>query len=547
MHNGGNGEIKQKPCENCREPFTPNKYTPHQKYCKTCSKSSHKKQKEVWRLNYGREYMKKYMQAYRRINPLATFLMLMFLSGIAEAATWLDYKKGWGFEDYSGTIGFAGTYLKPPDYELSFKLKNSYMTLNRISLRKRGWMPPMEEQDEQSFFTSDPKEAGSFAVEYGRTGSTNETTLLEPDSVYGWRVQLGQTSEILWGRGSYGDRIASGSFNTEKFSFFVTKSFGTFTEDQNYNFISSDFDTDMSKNLPKVSAQPRTKYEGGDLLLPFQWRSVTGNFEVAARNYYDEELKKDRRGLAFAFNASGPRIIFSFRNVGKGFESQTRTTDMSIKGILYKTKTTSVSLGYRMLNFSSKTVATRHSFLAGIQQQIMKVAMNLDAEVYRQGRDKGAQITGGASGSIYDTTVSLRRTENITGFTTSSNNSLSISRKEGSLSVSYGTSKFNANKADNLQGNIYLNFTNELRVGAGVAISTSENATTVTQTTRSNYSFNFRNTTFNMSLSPTSETYTITREINLNNLRIGTNLALGATYQRFVGGDGVTGNISYSW
>jgi hypothetical protein len=542
-----NGNDSPKPCECCRELFTPNKYTPHQKYCKNCSKTSHKKLKDAWRLTNGREYMRKYMQAYRRINPLATFILFLLLSGIANAETWLNYKKDHGFDDYSGSLGLSGTYQKPPTFELNYKLNNSYITLNRISLRKRGWMPKLSEEEEQGFFSSEPKEAGSYSLEYGRTGTTNETSLLESDSVYGWKASLGQVSEILWGRGSYGDRIAAASFNTDKFSFFVIKSYGEFKSEQNYDFITNEFDADITKNLPKASAQPRTKYEGGDLYVPFEWRQVRGNFEVAARHYYDEELKKDKRGLSFAFNATSPRIIFSFRNVGQGFESQTRTTDISIKGIFYQTEKTNLNAGYRILNFSSKAVATRHSFLAGLQQKVGKFMFNLDGEFYRQGKDTSIQMTGAVSGSLFGTNLSIRRSENITGFTTSSNNSLSISRKEGSISLSYGTSKYTSNKAANLQCNLYINLWEEMRVGAGMGRSVSETATAITKTIRANYSLSFRNTNLNINLSPSSETYTISREFNLNKLKIGTSLALGATYQRFVGGDGLTGNLTYAW
>ena len=459
----------------------------------------------------------------------------------------LNIRKQTDFEDYSGSIGLSGTYLKPPDFELNTKLNNSYVTLNRISLRKRGWMPKSTEEDEQSFFYSEPKEAGSYALEYGRTGTTSETSLLESDSVYGWKLQLGQVAEVLWGKGSYGDRVASASFNSDKFSFFVTKSYGEFTEDQDYTFIDNQFDADMDKNLPKVSAKPRTKYEGGDFYLPFEWRDVRANFEIAARKFFDQEANEDKKGLAFALNATAPRFILSLRNVGEGFESATRTTDVSVKGIFYKTDGTNINAGYRILNFSSKDAETRHSFLAGVQQKLLKITFNVDGELYKQGNNTSNQITGGVSGSLYGTNISLRRSENITGFNTSNNNSLNISRREGSISLSYGTSEYLSNKADNLQGNLYLNITDELRIGAGIGQNKSETETSYTKTTRANYTASFRNTNLNIYLSPTSETYTISRDINLNNLKMGNSIAVGVTYQRFVGGNGGHGESHYSW
>jgi hypothetical protein len=127
------------------------------------------------------------------------------------------------------------------------------------------------------------------------------------------------------------------------------------------------------------------------------------------------------------------------------------------------------------------------------------------------------------------------------------NNSVSISRKQGSVSLSYGKSEYTTTEAKNYNISANLNLTDELRMGFGGSKSISETVTTITTQTRSNASCSFRNTTLNTFISPTSETYTLARDFNINDWGFGNRLSVGATYQRFVGGEGLTGNLSFAW
>jgi hypothetical protein len=469
------------------------------------------------------------------------FVLMLFTNADAD---WVNTKKNLGLSDYTGNISFIGTYLKPPPYELSFNANNATIILNKFSLTRKGWMPYHDEEETE--YLTEPKEAGRWSIDYGRTGTTPETTLLESDSVYGWRLQLGETSEVLWGRNSYGDRIATAAFSTEKFSFSVTKSFGSSQSEQDYEFISSDYLDDPTPNFLKARPRDITKYEGGDFRIPFSWREVNGEAEIAARKFFDPETGKDRKGLAYSLNASAPRFILSFRQIEEGFESSVRTTDASLKIVPYKTDPITVTSGYRILNFSGDT-ETRHSFVAGMIGKISRITLNADGEFYHQGTDQSAQFTGGILGQILNTSIALRRTENITGLSTSENNSLSISREQGSVTLSYGESEYTTTEAKNYNITANLNLVDELRVGFGGGKSVSETTTTITTQTRSNASCSFRNTTFNTFISPTSETYTIARDFNINDWGFGNRLSIGATYQRFVGGEGLTGNVSFAW
>jgi hypothetical protein len=514
-----------------------------EKYCDDCKKIIYEESKKEWRAKNGKQYMREYMKKYRRINPLATIIFILISFMNAEAG-WFDTKKNLGISDYTGSISFIGTYLEPPPYELSFKADNSTIILNKFSLTRKGWMPYHDE--EESDYITEPREAGRWSLDYGRTGTTPETTFLESDSVYGWRLQLGEISEILWGRNSYGDRIATASFNTERFSFSVTKSFGSSQSELDYEFISSDYLDNPSANFLKARPRDITKYEGGDFRIPFSWREVNGEAEIAARKFFDPETSEDKKGLAYSLNAAAPRFIFSCRQIEEGFESSVRTTDASLKIIPYKTDPLTVTTGYRILNFSGDT-DTRHSFTSGVIGKIRQITINADGEFYQQGTDRSAQFTGGILGQILNTSLALRRTENITGLSISESNSLSISRKQGSVTLSYGKSEYTTTEANNYNITANLNLTDELKIGFGGIKSISKTVTTITTQTRSNGSCSFRNTTFNTFISPTSETYTIARDFNINDWGFGNRLSVGATYQRFIGGEGLTGNLSFTW
>lgn len=530
-------------CHKCNGTFEICKYHPTQKYCKACNIERKRETTKRWYIKKGKEYMRKYMSNYRLLSSI--ILMYNLLMPQPLDGSWLDYKKDTWFEEYSGIIGLSGSFTKPPNYQLSLKLTdNSYFTLNRFLIKKKGWIQKVEDEQESSdTFFSEPKEAGSFSIEFGSTGSTAETSLLESESVYGWKLQLGQSSEILWGKGMYGDRIASASFNTEKFNFFITKSFGMSSEGQD-SFMLTGYETE-NPNMTLSTAKPLTKYEGGNLKIPFEWRQTRGEFEIAGRKKYSEELQEYKNGVAFALNISGPRIIMSVRNLGEGYESETRTTDISLKGVIYKTPEMGINTGYRLTDFSGD-LDSRHAITAGINRKIKEVNINIDGEMFKQGNNISQTAAGGVTGTILNTNITLRRTEGITGLNTTESNSLTISRREASLSLSQSSSEYKSNKSNNLQASLNLNIIKDLRIAMGGGESVTLNSSTKTTMRRFNSSIGYKKTSLNMNLSPTSETYNLTREIDSSRF-VGYTIALGTTYQRFVGGEGVTGNISFSW
>lgn len=535
----------KKNCHKCNDTFDICKYHPRQKYCKTCNLKRKREATKKWFKKKGKEYMRKYMSKYR----LLSYIILVYniLMPQPLEGSWLDYKRDAGLEEYSGNIGLSGSYTKPPNYQLSLKMtNNSYFTLNKFLIKKKGWTQKGESDEEGTTdtFFSEPKEAGSWSIEFGGTGATAETSLIESESIYGWKLQLGQSAEILWGQGMYGDKVTSASFNSEKFNFFVTKSWGTSTGEQN-SFMPTGYESKDPKRTLST-AKPVTKYEGGNLKIPFEWRDTKGEFEIAGRRTYSEELQSYRNGIAFALNMSGPRVILSVKNIGEGYESETRTTDISIKGFIYKTPETGINTGYRLTEFSGN-LDSRNALTIGTNKKIKDININLDGEIFKQGSNISQTATGGISGTILNTNITLRRTEGITGMNNTTSNSLSISRKEANISLSQSSSEYKSNRSNNLQANLSLNVIKDLKITFGGGESITENSSYKTTMTRFNYSMAYKKTYLNMNLSPTSETYNLTREFDSSKLGIGNTIALGTTYQRFVGGEGVTGNISFSW
>lgn len=526
----------------CGNEFTVGKRHIWQKQCEKCKEETRRLAKQRWYEKNGREYMKNYMKTYRLLS--FAFLFIVVAPQISEA-------------EFSGSFGFRGTFQKPPAYELNLKTGDrSYIALNRFSLRKKGWMPKQEtrEDDEENIldlFQSDPKEAGSWGVEYGAVSTMSEISLLEQESIYGWKVGLGQVSEFAWGKGMDKDRIAAASFNTEKFNFMVTKSFGMKEKDDDYQFL-----TDPAKagtanpNLPIVSAIPITKGEGGALKIPFNWRQTTGDFEVAGRKRFDEALNDYKNGIAMLLNFNTPRFSTTIRNIGKGYESNIRTTDIGLRIPIYKTENTTVRLGGKTILFSEDKPDTRYEGTIGLDQSLIKgkdysFRASADAGAHIQGEKIGLTATGNISAMLFNTNLTLRRSENFTGQSQNITNSISISRKEVNLTVMQNNSEYGNNSAENLNATINITPFKDFRAGAGIGRSISETIFKITETINSNYSLSYRTFRFTATLSPRAENYNLSRDFQLD--KYGKSVNLGFSYQRFLKGDGFTGNLTYTW
>ena len=538
----GNGKLPKRRCKLCKKQFEPSKYHPRQAHCKSCGRIKRTLAIKSWHLR-NRDKLLKYLRDYRSLYLL---FWIILTAASAEATPWLDLKTQYGYQDYSGSIAAAGTYQKPPDYQLSTRLgEKSWLILNKFSIRKKGWITTVSpDEQEQQPDMDEPREQGGWTVDYGSTGSIKETTLLEGDSVYGWRVQLGQSTEFLWGRGMYGDRTAAASFNAQKFSFSTYKTFGRPASDQDFMFANPDTPT---TNQPQTTPSPITKGEGGDLKIPFHWRQLTGEAEVAAKHSYDQELAKDMQGLAYSLNATTPHLIVAFRKLDRGYESQISTTDTSLKAYLYRSQDFSLNSGYRKVSFSGPQ-KSRQSATTGVALRLSKdlqVNLNCDGEVYRQGKETGTQLTGSLSASLLKTQLNLRRTARIAGESESSNTSLTISRQEGSISLNYSDSTYRLNKSTSLQGTLNLVPLKDLRLSASVSQNVSETPTKITEIVRSSYSATFRKTTLNCQIAPQTQSYSLQREFALTNT--GNSLTVGMTYQEVLTGHGLTGSIGYSW
>ncbi|MFN3481147.1 MAG: hypothetical protein ACK415_12300, partial [Thermodesulfovibrionales bacterium] len=365
----------------------------------------------------------------------------------------------------------------------------------------------------------------------------SETSLLEQDSVYGWKVAFGQSAEFAWGQGSIGDRVAMAGFNTEKYSLLFVKSYGK-KEGEGFLYPETP--------MPKTSVRPVTKYQGGDIRIPYQFRQTSGEIEVAWKQRFDEEKKENVQGYGFAISANMPRGRISIRNISKDFESQIRTTDLQARAILLKEKEYEIYSGMGIIDFSGEA-ETRYSAIAGASLRKFGITLSPETQFYKRGRDVGLSYSGTVSGSIFSTNISARRGENITGVTISRYNNISVSRKEGSISFNYSTSESNYAYATNVDASLSINLPYRIRVMTGGGISRQENPTTITEYRRGNLSVTVKDTSFSAIFSPQAETYTVSRRFNIRKSNIGEAISLGISYQRFIGGDGVTGNITYFW
>lgn len=530
-------------CE-CGKQFEYDKYHIWQKQCTQCRKKKKRKAHVEWYKKNGKEYMKNYMKTYRFLSFALFYLVCVPHEIMAE---------------YSGNAALRGTFQKPPEYELHLKAGDrSYFALNRFQIKKSGWMPKKQrgedEDDPFAMFESEPKEAGSWSVEYGATATQSEMSLLDQESVYGWKIGLGQVSEFAWGRSMSLDRIAMANFNTEKFSFSAYKSFGKKETDQDYLFLNTDTaktkDKNDNPNLPIITAKPIEKGEGGALKIPFQWRQLTGDIEIAGKTRYDEFLKDYKNGVGFLLNANTPRFNLTIRHIMIGFESEVRTSEVSLKLPFYKTENSTFRVGTKIIDFSGNKLKTRYETTLGAEQNIIRtknysLRLSADAGTYLQGENIGITASGNATLRVLETNLSIRRNENLTGQSSSTSNSLSISRKEGSLSLSQNSSEYRTTKAENLNANIYLNPFKHIKIGAGIGQSTQNTPFKTTTMINSNYSIAYRDLRFNTVISPRNENYNITRTFPLE--KYGKTVGIGLSYQRFLKGEGVTGNLSYTW
>jgi len=494
---------QDKTCECCNQTFTPSRFHPHQKYCKECGKNKKREKIREWFKKNGREYMRKYMRHYRHLVILISLMLI--------AADWQETKKGTILENMEGQISLQGTYIKPPKYQLTLKLSdNSFLTMNRFQISKRGWIPPVTDEENAEF---EQKEAGGWRLEYGGQSVMSETALLEQDSVWGWKATFGQTAEFAWGQGSYGDRIAMASVNTEKYQLMFVKSWGQINPEEYYN---------PDTPTPKATTIPRTRYQGGDIKIPFRWRQTTGDIELAWKQRYDEQEQKNVCGFAVAIGAYTPRIRINVRDITKNFESQTRTTDIQIRASLYKpdiqTQQKAFSIqdiyaGAGVIDFSGQ-VDSRYSAITGAIVKIYGVNISPDISLYKAGNTTGLTYTGTISGSILNTNISVRRGESITGLTISRSNSASISRKEGSINFNYSESATGYNYAQNIDSSISLNLPYNIRITAGGGLSKTDTPTTLTTYKRGNLSATIKDTTFSAYMSPTNESYTLSRRLS---------------------------------
>jgi len=199
-----------------------------------------------------------------------------------------------------------------------------------------------------------------------------------------------------------------------------------------------------------------------------------------------------------------------------------------------------------VIDFSGQ-VDSRYSAITGAIVKIYGVNISPDISLYKAGNTTGLTYTGTISGSILNTNISVRRGESITGLTISRSNSASISRKEGSINFNYSESATGYNYAQNIDSSISLNLPYNIRITAGGGLSKTDTPTTLTTYKRGNLSATIKDTTFSAYMSPTNESYTLSRRLNIRGTGTGEALAIGITYQRFIGGDGVTGSVTYFW
>lgn len=506
---------QDKRCLKCKKTFTPSKFHPQQKYCKACSKEVKRMKIRQWWKEKGREYIRQYMKHYRNL----TIILTLLCTG-AEGA--------W-FDDIHGQATAQGSFIKPPKYQLSLKVSdNSYLTLSRFQIRNTGWIQQATEEEE-----GEQRQAGNWSLEYGGQGLMTETSLLEQDSVWGWKLTLGQTAEFAWGKGSYGDRIALAGINTEKYSLMFVKSWGM-PEEQGFS---------LDEPLTKTTAKPITRYQGGDIKIPYRWRQTSGDIEVAWKQRYDEQAAKSVSGIAVAMSANSPRIRISFRDITKNFESQVRTTDVQVRAIVYKEQDYEVYTGAGIIDFSG-SADTRYSAIAGASVRKFGITFAPETQFFRQGNNAGVSYSGTLSGSVLNTQIALRRGENITGQTLSRSNNVSIGRKEGSISFNYSTSESSFAHAKNIDTNISLNLPYQIRVSAGGGISRQETPDKIMEYKRGSVMVAIKDTSFNATLSPQAESYTVSRRFTITTKQA---VSLGISYQRFIGGDGVTGVVTYFW
>lgn len=471
-----------------------------------------------------------------------SLMILLIITGIANA-DWTTWKKKQGIQDYSGAIGLRYLHSKPPDYELSYKVADKYIALNRFLLKKKGWF---KEEDEESLYQDEEtKEQGGWAIEYGTAGVSSETQLFEAESVYGWKVTLGERTEILWGQAQYGEQKASAVFNAGKFYLTVFKSTGIVEPKDNFFFDYID-PTKPNPNFTKKSSRPVTKREGGAIRIPFEFRESRGEFEFAGQKRFDEELNKDVNGIAFAANLSSPRFYIAFRNIGEGFESEIRTTDINILAPIYKHKNTAVKAGFGTMDFSGAQ-KSRYSIKTEIEQGIANIRTTLVIDANKQGEEIGISVTGSASGKYKNTSISLRRTERIQGFTRSHTNSIRVSRKEGQLSATYGVSTTKTTTTTNTQLNGSVNISDEIKLGAGLTQNTTKQKDKEVVSTSYSCLAQLGRTSINAQISKNTQTYTIARELNLEEITAGRALSVSVALTKNKDGNKITGGITYSW
>lgn len=532
-------------CEVCQKTFKADKFHPKQKYCKSCGLLKKKERIAEWRKRHGRDYMRLYMRSYLR----SCALLCMVLIPIVAEATWADRKYDAGYEDFSGTIGTRQTVVKPPPYEIATKISSHrYMALNRLFLKKRGWQS-MRVDEEEEGAQMDDKETGAWSIEYGSTGTTSETTLLEAESVYGWKVRLGEVSEMLAGRSMTGDRIAVASFNPGPFNLLVTKTRGTITNDNEYVFLSND----PAANTMLTSAKPVTKKEGGDLRIPWEWRGTRGELELAAVNRFDEQERRWIRGYALAFNAASERLTFTFRNILKGFESVTRTTDTALSYTVFDNKATTIKTGVRYVDFTEPTMPrTGFTFSATRKFKEPPLSLHFNLDTYKQGTHFGKTIQGSANVMLFGTTLNVRRATSFTGSSSTTTDSMTLSRKEASLSVSQSLSTYLRNTSKTQAATIMLTPAKDIRGSMNYSLSTSNTvnfagARTQTEMKNLGYALSIKRTTYTAVLNKYSQSHTITRQWDLNNRGIGQSFIAGLTFSRTAKSKSCLANFTYNF
>lgn len=516
-------------CLDCNTEFEPDKYHPNQKYCKECLIRRKHESIRRWRKDKGKEYMRKYMKYYRTLFliysfPLFFLHLLLFYPSICYSDIFESYKnfKNSYFKDYSFLLNLSGTYVKPPPYHIYLNINSSYIDLSRFSISRKGWT---------SYSEDEVSEFGNISVEFGNTTATYESSLIDADSTYGWLLKLGDTVEISFAKSSQNERLALLGVNSDYFNLTLLKSFGKL-EEIDYPF----------EETQKIVSYPITKREGGSIKIPIRFKSLSGTFEFSAMKRYDEIELKNTSGIAFLSNLSSNRLNLSLTNFSEGFQSNIRTTDFFLDYYLYKTQSTSLSSGFRIIDYSGSQ-DSRYSFTTGFIKRFDNFSIDSKVYLYKQGENKSLTATGNISFKLLQSNFSFTRTETYTGYNIVSSNSLNTSNKYFSLSLNYSKSEYLNTTSNNYSLSFRTSPFRHFTFSSSVNKNIYETTDLIRTTLSSNYSITFKNTNLYMSFSPTYESYTFSRILT----KKLPSVSLGITYQRFIGGDGITGSFTLNF